>query len=84
MFAPTVEEPESPGSPRLNAAGSPGADAFRADIEALRASAPDNWLKILSQKQFGNGTGPEGTSLRAGSPGEETRRRRHLRGVTEI
>jgi Leucine-rich repeat (LRR) protein len=88
MFLPTAEEPESsPGSPHskdadLPGVGSPGADAFRAEIEALRASAPDNWLKVLSQKQFGNSTRPEGGNLRVGSP--EAKRRRHLRGVSEI
>ena len=94
MFSPTTEGPLSPGaeSPKngTGAPGSPklgGANAFRAEIEALRASAPDNWLKVLSQKQFGSGQ--EGGNLRVGSPGtdgeaHEGRRRRHLRGVTEF
>ncbi|KIM26944.1 hypothetical protein M408DRAFT_330311 [Serendipita vermifera MAFF 305830] len=88
MFSPTAEESSTvvdlkdtpPGTPK-----SGGADAFRAEIEALRASAPDNWLKVLSQKQFTSGSEGGGGS-RVGSPGtdaEDGRRRRHLRGVTE-
>ena len=61
-----------------------GAEAFRAEIEALRASAPDNWLKVLSQKNSG---GDSSGGSRVGSPGFDEegngRRRRHLRGVTE-
>jgi Leucine-rich repeat (LRR) protein len=97
MFSPTAEEPSSPSnsvSKRSDGRASPGspnlhsADAFRAEIEALRASAPDNWLKVLSQKQFSisqdvrDGAGP-----RVGSPGADAdgaRRRRHLRGATEF
>ncbi|PVG02497.1 hypothetical protein CPB86DRAFT_780441 [Serendipita vermifera] len=97
MFSPTAEEPSSPtnsitkrsdgraspGSPNLHAA-----DAFRAEIEALRASAPDNWLKVLSQKQFSTSQDPrDGAGSRVGSPGadvEGARRRRHLRGATEF
>ena len=99
MFEPTTEEPRGaagtgtravdlkdtpPGSPRGG-----GAEAFRAEIEALRASAPENWLKVLSQKQFVGAPSPDGGSVRVGSPGspgsppEEGRRRRHLRGATE-
>lgn len=93
VFAPTSEEskPDAvvdlrdtpPSSPKSN-----GADAFRAEIEALRASAPDNWLKVLSQKQFTPGSSDAANSLRVGSgspgtDGEDGRRRRHLRGVTE-
>jgi Leucine-rich repeat (LRR) protein len=95
MFASTTEETPSLEAPK-DAGGAPesprlgGAGAFRAEIEALRASAPDNWLKVLSQKQFGSGQdGREGGSLRVGSPGtdaeaQEGRKRRHLRGVTEF
>jgi hypothetical protein len=97
MFEGTTEEATSVEAPK-DAQGSPksgGAGAFRAEIEALRASAPDNWLKVLSQKQFGSaldareggGAGAgDAASLRVDSPGVdgEGRRRRHLRGATEF
>ncbi|CAG7850648.1 SubName: Full=Uncharacterized protein {ECO:0000313/EMBL:CCA68325.1} [Serendipita indica DSM 11827] len=88
MFSPTAEE-STDASDVVDLSTSPtakngGADAFRAEIEALRASAPDNWLKVLSQKNFG---GDSSGGSRVGSPGVDEeghgRRRRHLRGVTE-
>lgn len=81
LFA--TSEESSPGSDDTGKVGSPGAKAFRAEIEALRASAPDNWLKVLSMKGAGVGSGSEGPSSRVGSP-DGGGRRRHLRGVTEF
>lgn len=78
----------SPGSPGLHLPShSPGGlERFRAEIEALRATAPDNWLKVLSQKHFGGDSPREGS--RGASPdregGEHSKRRRHWRGVTEF
>ncbi|KAG8834712.1 hypothetical protein FRC17_007618 [Serendipita sp. 399] len=94
LFSPPGEEGKeeshpsssSPGSKLMDAAIS-GAEAFRAEIEALRTSAGDNWLKVLRQKQFSPTPG-EGSNSDVGSPGLEgsdmNRRRRHLRGVTEF
>ncbi|KAG8859842.1 hypothetical protein FRB91_006500 [Serendipita sp. 411] len=94
MFSPSGQESKEEGhspssSPRSNLmdAAVQSAETFRAEIEALRTSAGDNWLKVLRQKQFspspGEGSSPEAGSL---SPegNDKNRQRRHLRGVTEF
>lgn len=70
-----------PGLPSSQKSG--GAEAFKAEIEALRASAPDNWLKVLSQKQYAQDDADSITGSNSGG-GETKKRRRHLRGVTEF